>query len=56
MSINLTVMVGEIKMHDIKNRYYIPKKAVEIFMSLCPECETKRSASRKDESSDVILI
>lgn len=34
-------------LYDIKKRYYIPKKAVEIFVSLCPICETKRNAPRK---------
>ncbi|RVE42516.1 hypothetical protein evm_012838 [Chilo suppressalis] len=29
-------------LYEIKNKYYIPKKAVEIFVSLCPACESKR--------------
>lgn len=33
---------------SLKNRYYIPKKAVEIFMSLCPTCESKKNAQRKE--------
>ncbi|XP_038208003.1 KRAB-A domain-containing protein 2-like [Zerene cesonia] len=32
---------------NIKNKYYIPKKAVEIFVSLCPTCENKRDAPIK---------
>ncbi|XP_045498460.1 KRAB-A domain-containing protein 2-like [Colias croceus] len=34
-------------LHSIKNKYYIPKKAVEFFLSLCPVCETKRDAPVK---------
>ncbi|XP_044736116.1 KRAB-A domain-containing protein 2-like [Chrysoperla carnea] len=34
-------------LYHIKKRYYIPKKAVEIFVSLCPVCKIKRNVSRK---------
>ncbi|XP_047540343.1 KRAB-A domain-containing protein 2-like [Vanessa atalanta] len=32
---------------EIKNKYYIPRKAVEIFVSLCPICKTKRNVPSK---------
>lgn len=32
--------------NDFKNRYYIPKKAVEIFINLCPKCQTKKDVTK----------
>lgn len=40
----------------IKTRFYIPKKAVEIFVSLCPTCETKRSVPRKAIGTKPIIV
>lgn len=34
-------------LYNIKNKYYIPKKAVELFASLCPICETKKNVPKK---------
>ncbi|XP_072946622.1 KRAB-A domain-containing protein 2-like [Epargyreus clarus] len=38
---------------NIKNKYYIPKKAIELFLSLCPVCEVKRNTPRKDIETKV---
>nr|XP_049705316.1 SCAN domain-containing protein 3-like [Helicoverpa armigera] len=35
-------------LHCIKTKYYIPKRAVELFVSLCPKCHTKRNSVNKD--------
>lgn len=34
-------------LHTIKSRYYIPRKAIEIFLALCPTCETKKALPKK---------
>ncbi|XP_046973556.1 KRAB-A domain-containing protein 2-like [Vanessa cardui] len=34
-------------LHEIRNRFYIPRKAVEIFVSICPTCKSKRIAPSK---------
>ncbi|XP_049879130.1 KRAB-A domain-containing protein 2-like [Pectinophora gossypiella] len=33
--------------HIIKNKFYIPKKAIEIFVSLCPTCRMYRNAPKR---------
>ncbi|CAG4965256.1 unnamed protein product [Colias eurytheme] len=33
--------------HAIKSRYYIPRKAIEIFLDLCPTCEMKKALPKK---------
>ncbi|XP_053599902.1 KRAB-A domain-containing protein 2-like [Plodia interpunctella] len=35
----------------IKNKFYVQKKAVEIFISLCPKCETKRNERTKKSTT-----
>lgn len=37
----------------IKNKYYIPKKPVEIFVSLCPKCHTKRNGFKNEARMNV---
>lgn len=34
-------------LHAIKSKFYIPKKAIEIFIALCPTCETKKNIPKK---------
>ncbi|XP_063632483.1 KRAB-A domain-containing protein 2-like [Cydia splendana] len=34
-------------LHNIKNRFYIQKKAIEIFLALCPTCDVKRNLPKK---------
>ncbi|XP_049702878.2 KRAB-A domain-containing protein 2-like [Helicoverpa armigera] len=34
-------------LHAIKSKYYIPRKAIEIFLALCPTCETKKVLPKK---------
>ncbi|XP_063372179.1 KRAB-A domain-containing protein 2-like, partial [Cydia amplana] len=34
-------------LRNIKNRFYIQKKAIEIFVALCPTCEVKRNLPKK---------
>ncbi|CAB3234185.1 unnamed protein product [Arctia plantaginis] len=36
-------------LQDIKSKFYIPKKAVEIFVQLCPVCNSKRSHYRNEQ-------